>query len=78
VKFGGFDELYAPFLNESRTRGRFSVPRTGNPGISRFLRDVGNEAELDHSVVDTDPEFRGKNAKEISVRGGLQMLHKVT
>jgi hypothetical protein len=36
VKFGGVDELYAAFLNESRTRGRFSVPRTGNPGISRF------------------------------------------
>jgi tetratricopeptide (TPR) repeat protein len=32
VKFVGVDELHAAFLNESRTRGRCLVPRTGNPG----------------------------------------------
>jgi hypothetical protein len=41
VKFVGVDELYAAFLNESRTRGRCLVPRTGNPGIS-LERDVGH------------------------------------
>jgi len=32
VKFVGVDELYAAFLNDSRTRGRYLGPRTGNPG----------------------------------------------
>jgi hypothetical protein len=34
VKFVGVDELRAAFLDESRTRGRCFVPRTGNPGKS--------------------------------------------
>ena len=34
VEFGGVGEVHAAFLNESRTRGRCLVPRTGNPGIS--------------------------------------------
>jgi hypothetical protein len=63
VKFGGVDELYAAFLNESRTLGRRLVPRTGNPGISLFLRDVGNEAGLDHSALDAGREFRGKTCQ---------------
>jgi hypothetical protein len=33
VKFYGVDKLHAAFLNESRTRGRCLVPRTGNPGV---------------------------------------------
>jgi hypothetical protein len=41
VKLVGADEFHAAFLNESRTRGGRLVPRTGNPGISRFLRDGG-------------------------------------
>jgi hypothetical protein len=40
VKFVGVDELHAAFLNESRTRGRCSVPRTGNPGISRKTSEI--------------------------------------
>ena len=39
VKFVGVDELHAAFLNESRTRGRCLVPRTGNLGISQVFRD---------------------------------------
>jgi hypothetical protein len=37
VKFVGVDELHAALLNESRTRGRCLVPRTGNPGGVVFL-----------------------------------------
>jgi hypothetical protein len=33
VKLVGVDKLHAAFLNESRTRGRCLVPRTGNPGV---------------------------------------------
>jgi hypothetical protein len=40
VKFGGLDALHAAFLNESRTRGRLLVPRTGNPGISLVFREM--------------------------------------
>jgi hypothetical protein len=36
VKFVVVDELYAAFLNESRTRGRRLGPRTGNPGPPNF------------------------------------------
>jgi hypothetical protein len=32
VKFIGVDKFHAAFLKESRTRGRFLGPRTGNPG----------------------------------------------
>ena len=40
VKFVGVDELHAAFLDESRTRVRCSVPRTGNPGISRKTSEM--------------------------------------
>jgi hypothetical protein len=40
VKFVGVDELHAAFLNESRTRGRCLVPRTGNLGISLVFREM--------------------------------------
>jgi hypothetical protein len=45
VKFVGVDELHAAFLNESRTRGRCSVPRTGNPGISRKTSEIWGTAD---------------------------------
>jgi hypothetical protein len=35
VKFVGVDKPYAAFLNESRTRGCWLVPRTGNPGANK-------------------------------------------
>jgi hypothetical protein len=41
VKFRGFGQLHAAFLNESRTRGRLLGPRTGNQGICPVLADVG-------------------------------------
>jgi len=41
VKFGGVDALYAAFLNESRTRGRLSRPRTGNPGTGLLEFSMG-------------------------------------
>jgi hypothetical protein len=41
VKLVGFQELHAVFLNESRTRGTFLGPRTGNTGICPVLADVG-------------------------------------
>jgi hypothetical protein len=37
VKFVCVDELHAAFLNESRTRRRCLVPRTGNPGQAHVL-----------------------------------------
>jgi hypothetical protein len=37
VQFGGIDVLHTAFLNESRTRGRWSEQRTGNPGIDMPL-----------------------------------------
>jgi hypothetical protein len=37
VEFVGVDELDAAFLNESRTRGRCLVPRTGNAGQALCL-----------------------------------------
>ena len=40
MKLDGVDELHAAFLNESRTRGRFLGPRTGNPGISLVFREM--------------------------------------
>jgi hypothetical protein len=40
VKIVGVDELHAAFLNESRTRGRWLVLRTGNPGISLVFREM--------------------------------------
>jgi hypothetical protein len=36
VRFSGFAELHAAFLNESRTRCRWMDPRTGNPGQAVF------------------------------------------
>jgi hypothetical protein len=58
VKFGGVDELHAAFLNESRTRGCWLVPRTGNPGhlahfretntpvlVLRDLAEIGEDAQ---------------------------------
>jgi hypothetical protein len=41
VKPVGVDELHAAFLDESRTRGRCLVPRTGNPGISLVFARCG-------------------------------------
>jgi ketosteroid isomerase-like protein len=35
------DELHAAFLKESRTRGRWKVSRTGNPGRARFWLEWG-------------------------------------
>jgi hypothetical protein len=40
VNLGGAAKLNAAFLNESRTRGRLLVPRTGNPGISLVFREM--------------------------------------
>jgi hypothetical protein len=47
VKFVGVDELHAAFLNESRTRGRRLVPRTGNPGISLVFREMWDTTDVD-------------------------------
>jgi hypothetical protein len=47
VKFGNVDELYAAFLDESRTRGRRLVPRTGNPGISLVFREIWDTTDVD-------------------------------
>src|ERR1700677_4352862 len=46
VEFVGVDELYAAFLNESRTRGCCLVPRTGNPGISLVFREMWDSTAL--------------------------------
>jgi hypothetical protein len=46
VKFVGVDELHAAFLNESRTRGRWLVPRAGNPGISLVFREIWDTADV--------------------------------
>jgi hypothetical protein len=49
------DELHPAFLNESRTRGRCLVPRTGKSGhLARFSRDVGY-----HCSPPCHPESRG-------------------
>jgi hypothetical protein len=37
VKVGGVDELHAAFRKESRTRGCWIEPRTGNPGQGNAL-----------------------------------------
>jgi hypothetical protein len=42
MKLVAVDELHAAFLNEGRTRCRFWVPRTGNPGISLVFREMWN------------------------------------
>jgi hypothetical protein len=47
VKFVGVDKLHAAFLNESRTRSRFLVPHTGNPGISLGFREMWDATALD-------------------------------
>jgi hypothetical protein len=47
VKFVGVDEPHAAFLNESRTRGRCLVPRTGNPGISLVFGEIWDTTEVD-------------------------------
>jgi hypothetical protein len=44
VKFVGVDKLHAAFLNESRTRGRCLVPRTGNSGVWFSLEE--NHAKI--------------------------------
>jgi hypothetical protein len=46
VKFVGVNELHAAFLNESRTRGGWLVPRTGNPGISLVFREMWDTTAL--------------------------------
>ena len=46
VKLVGVVELQAAFLNESRTRGRCLVPRTGNPGISLVFREMWDSTAL--------------------------------
>jgi hypothetical protein len=47
VKFVGVDEIHTAFLNESRTRGRYLVPRAGNPGISLVFREMWDTTEVD-------------------------------
>jgi hypothetical protein len=47
VKLGDVDELHAAFLDESRTRWRCLVPRTGNPGISLVFREMWDSIEVD-------------------------------
>jgi len=49
VKFGGFDEFHAAFLNESRTSGRILVPRTENPGISLVFREMWDSTAVNPS-----------------------------
>ena len=46
MKFVGVDGLHAAFLNESRTRGRCLVPRTGNPGILLVFREMWDTTDL--------------------------------
>jgi hypothetical protein len=46
VKVVGFDELHAGFFNESRTLGRWWVPRTGNPGISLVFREMWDSTDV--------------------------------
>jgi len=50
VNFVGAAELHAAFLNESRTRGRWLVLRTGNPGISLVFREMWDTTALDRPV----------------------------
>src|ERR1700690_981561 len=50
VKLAGVDELHAAFLNESRTRGRCLVPRTGNPGISLVFREMWDTTVFNRSI----------------------------
>ena len=50
MKFVGVDELHAAFLDESRTRGRCLVPRTGNPGISLVFREVWDTTDVSHCL----------------------------
>jgi hypothetical protein len=52
VKLDGVDELHAAFLNESRTRGRFLGPRTGNPGISLVFREMWDTTNLHLEIFD--------------------------
>jgi hypothetical protein len=56
VKFGGLDALHAALLNESRTRGRLLVPRTGNPGISLVFREM-----WDTTVLHPEPLVASKS-----------------
>jgi hypothetical protein len=51
VKFVGVDQLQAAFLNESRTRGRRLVPRTGNPGISLVFREMWDTTDVDRKCI---------------------------
>ena len=46
MKFVGVDKLHAAFLNESRTRGRCLVPRTGNPEVWFSLGENHEKAYL--------------------------------
>jgi hypothetical protein len=62
VKFVGVDELHAAFLNESRTRGRCLVPRTGNPGISLVFREMWDTTDVDRKVRRTNRESEGKSS----------------
>jgi hypothetical protein len=41
VEFGGVGELHAAFFTESRTRGRWSVPRSRKPGYDSVPRQAG-------------------------------------
>jgi hypothetical protein len=61
VKVGGVDALHAVFLNENRTRCRFLVPRTGNPGISLVFGEM-----WDTTVADLS--FRPLQVAEKSIR----------
>jgi hypothetical protein len=50
LKFSGFAELHAAFLNESRTRGRWMDKRTGNPVQAFFGLEWGTGGTI-HPVT---------------------------
>jgi hypothetical protein len=59
VKFVGVDQLHAAFRNESRTRGRCLVPRTGNPGISLVSREIWDPTNLSLQLSGVDSPLEG-------------------
>ena len=46
LELGDVDKVHAAFLNESRTRGRCLVPRTGNPGQHGLVLFAGSFSKV--------------------------------
>jgi hypothetical protein len=60
VKFVCVDELHAAFLNESRTRRRCLVPRTGNPGQAVLWLEWDNGSQWATSRSPRTPDGNQK------------------